>query len=706
MNLRLVFAMMLLGVSATWVFAQEDLNDQLERMTREAIRKVAPSVVQIATQGGADVVAVNSKGQVFRKALGPTTGVVVSPDGYIISSAFNFFNDPTTILVTVPGRKDAYVAKKVATDKSRMLTLLKIDAKDLVVPQSVPRKEIAVGHWSLAVGRSLDVKRDSLPSVSVGIISALGRIWGKAIQTDAKISPLNYGGPITDIEGKVQGILIPASPQGEDVTAGFEWYDSGIGFAIPFEDVLAALPRLKEGKDLSRGLLGVAMKSKDIYADAPEIGMILPESAAAKAGLKVGDVITAIDGKPVVRMAQISHLLGPKYDGDTIHLKYRRGTEEKEIQGLRLVAELKVAGQPYLGILPMRDDPKLGVEIRHVFPGSPAERAGLKEGDRIMKIEVGKTMVPFSGQKPSRVALQEFLSGQAIASDLKMEVVRKGGGKTETVSATLDALPGSTAKSDWKFPDAFPQPATLKKAREPLEAGMAKGVKGFEPKKDPAEKEPAKQEAGKIETGLMQRNTPDGEHKYYVYLDDDYDPNVSHGVVVWLHPPGRNKKEDFEEFQEAWAGLCKIHNLILVMPVSENPSGWIAGESDAVVTSLRETLSRYTVDRQRVVTHGMGVGGQMAIYLGFQNRDLIRGVATMGAVPTTVKDNVPGGRLSFFLAAGALDPLVKNIQESRTKLTDKKYSAIFREVPNRGREYLDETTQRDLVRWIDALDRL
>ena len=104
-------------------------------------------------------------------------------------------------------------------------------------------------------------RRDRPPSVSVGIISAVGRIWGKAIQTDAKISPINYGGPLIDIEGRVQGILVPASPQGEDVTAGFEWYDSGIGFAIPMEDVLAVLPRLKQGKDLKKGLLGIRMKS-------------------------------------------------------------------------------------------------------------------------------------------------------------------------------------------------------------------------------------------------------------------------------------------------------------------------------------------------------------------------------------------------------------------------------------------------------------
>ena len=91
----------------------------------------------------------------------------------------------------------------------------------------------------MAVGRTLVGQVDQMPSVSVGIISALDRIWGKAIQTDAKVSPTNYGGPLIDLYGRVQGVLVPASPQAEGETAGFEWYDSGIGFAIPLEDINA-----------------------------------------------------------------------------------------------------------------------------------------------------------------------------------------------------------------------------------------------------------------------------------------------------------------------------------------------------------------------------------------------------------------------------------------------------------------------------------
>ncbi len=122
----------------------------------------------------------------------------------------------------------------------------------LPVPEAFPKDQIRVGHWALAVGRTLSPEITDPPSVSVGIISALDRVWGKALQTDAKVSPVNYGGPLVAMDGRVQGILVPASPQSEGATAGVEWYDSGIGFAIPMDDVLKALAE-------SGGMLGFSM---------------------------------------------------------------------------------------------------------------------------------------------------------------------------------------------------------------------------------------------------------------------------------------------------------------------------------------------------------------------------------------------------------------------------------------------------------------
>jgi S1-C subfamily serine protease len=703
---------------------QEDLNDLLERGMKVAAARVAPSVVQIVTQGGADMVVTGPKGPTFRKALGPTTGLIVSPDGYVVSSAFNFVNSPTVILVAVPGQAEPYVAKSVATDRARMITLLKIDGKNLPVPPAVPRKDLHVGQWAIALGRTLDLKRAGLPSMSVGIISALDRIWGRALQTDAKVSPLNYGGPLIDIDGRVQGVLVPASPQGDGETAGFEWYDSGIGFAIPMEDIMAVLPRLKQGKDLHKGILGIRLKTPDIYGAAPVIGEVTGDSSAAKAGIKAGDVIVELEGKPVVRMAQIMHLLGPKYEGDKISLKYKRGDKVIAVNDLVLVGSLKEYAHPFLGILPLRDDPKLGVEVRFVYPKSPAERVGLKPGDRIVKLGVGAAPPqPFSGQKSGRDELFDALNQLTPGTEVKLEVVRQDK-KTDTVSATLDAMPGT--QMDEAIPLKLPEIASRKQALAPLEAGKpkakppiklkpGKAAKEPDPKTDDNPKAPPKDDApkaaGKGEPkekapmGIIKRDTGSG-NKYWLYVPEDYDPNVSYAVVVWLHPPGKHKDDDLESFIDVWEDYCKEEHFILVLPVSDKESGWVPGDSDVIREAMREVLQHYTVDRQRIVAHGMGVGGQMAIYLGFHDRDLIRGVATTGAVVTQAKENRANQRLSFYISGGDRDPLIKSIAESKTKLAERKFPAFFRSIPDRGREYFEGPVLRELVRWIDCLDRL
>src|SRR5208282_1519381 len=109
----------------------------------------------------------------------------------------------------------------------------------------------------------------------------------------------------------------------------------------------------------------------------------------------------------------------------------------------------------------------------------------------------------------------------------------------------------------------------------------------------------------------------------------------------------------------------------------------------------------YTVDTRRVVAHGMSVGGQMALYLGFNHRDLFRGVSSVGATATQIKDNVANQRLSFFLFGGKLDPIVDSIAASRTKLAERRYPAFYREMPQRGRQYLDKEGIVQMVRWLD-----
>jgi S1-C subfamily serine protease len=580
-----------------------------------------------------------------------------------------------------------------------MLTLLKLEATGLPVPPLAPKKEVEVGQWSVALGRTLDPNIASLPSISIGIISATERIWGKALQTDAKVSPVNYGGPLVDVRGRVQGVLVPLSPSGSDSTAGIEWYDSGIGFAVPMDDILRVLPRLKKGENLKAGLLGVAIQNADIYGAKPVIGQVTPGSAAAKAGIQPGDLIVAIDGKPVENMAQIKHLVGPKYDGDTVSVTLKRGDKEITLKDLKLVGSLGTFEHAFLGILPMRDDPELGVEVRHVYPDSPAAKAGLKAGDRIMKVKVGTgPLVALNGQKSGRDQLTDILNPLQPGTEVKLEVTPQGGKKNNTLTVRLDSLIDTKVGL---IPDTLPENVSFKKAREPR-VTLDRTGKVVRPEK----KEKKKEDEKEPETGLLKRINASGEHTYYVYVHDDYDPNMAHGVIVWLHPPNKGTKEDIEKFQDTWDDFCKDNQLILICPTTQNRRGWLPSESTWIIEVVKDVMGHYTVDPQRVVAHGMGVGGQMAFHLAFEARDLFRGVFTTGSVLTgQPKDNVAAQRLSFFVVAGEKDPLAKPIAENLKKLTERKFPVVRREVKDMGAQYLNEKTLKEAVRWIDSLDR-
>ncbi len=715
MPIRYVALLTMFTILGGAVRAQE-VNEQTEKAIKAAMHKVSPTIVQIETSGGTEMVGAGPGSRMLR-GTGPTTGVIVAPDGYIVSSAFNFANKPTAVFVTIPGRKERLVAKTVATDHTRMLTLIKVEATGLPVPVAVPKKEMQIGQWAIALGRTLDANVDNPPAMSIGIISALHRIWGKAVQTDAKVSPVNYGGPLIDVDGRVYGILVPANPFAEGDTAGAEWYDSGIGFAIPLEDVFAVLPRLKQGKDLRKGLLGVTPSSRDIYSGYSTVSSVAPESAAARAGVKVGDQIIEVDGKPVLNHAQVLHAMGPKYEGDVVSIKVKRGKEEKQFTNLVLTGSVTAYVIPYMGILPMRDDPELGLEVRYVFPKGPAAVAGLKPGDRIMKLAPPATagtptpLIAFAG----RDQLMGFLATQRRAK-IRLEVKRKEGGKTEAVAVTLgnfdasipDALPeNSTAKRALERPKTTPRPQVRPGTRPPGEQPRPRpGRNPMRPTTPAEQPKDSSRDPKKVEKGLVKRTNQTKDHQYWMFVPENYDPNVAHGLVIWLHAAGAGGK-DADDVRGIWEQYCEKYHLILVGPKAENDSGWVASETEFIIKTAREVIAEYTIDRQRVVVHGMGIGGQMAFYMGFNARDLVRGVATTSAVlATQPKDPVINQRLQFFIVAGGKDPLAKDIAKGQKTLADKKFPVMFRQIPEMGKQYLDQKTLDELVRWIDSMDRL
>jgi serine protease Do len=697
----------------------EDLDELQEKAIKVAVRKIAPCVVQIETQGGTELVAAGPRmpggPPGIRLGAGPTTGLIVHADGYVISSAFNFANKPQAIHVRVPGHKEAYVAEVVANDQTRMLTLLKLVGVNgkLPLPVAVPKSEMRIGQTALAVGRTLVGQVDSMPSVSVGILSALNRIWGRALQTDAKVSPTNYGGPLIDLLGRVQGVLVPASPRSEGDTAGFEWYDSGIGFAIPLEDINRVLPKMikgtaKEVVTLKRGLLGITMtqlQGQDEHSLSATISTLSPGSAAEKRGLKPGDVIKEIDGKPITSQAQLKQILGPKYAGDTVAFKILRDKKELKFD-IQLEGAIASYPQPFLGVLPLRDDPDPGVEVRYVYPGSPADKAGVKPGDRIMKIGREAPPAPLRLQPiAGRDQLLDMLESAVPGLELSFEIKRGSGKKTETLKIKLAEMPETVpGQKD------LPEKSSVKKALiKPKGVGpQAPG----QPKKE--EKKEAKKDDKKSELGLLKRTTAAADHSYWIYVPENYDPNIAHAVLVWLHPPGKNKEKDFEKFCDAWQlrYSCEDYHIILVCPKAESDrGGWTRSESEFVQEAVKAVSDSYTVDRRRIIAHGMDQGGEMAFALGFRSRGLFRGVATTGAALTgNPRDKTPGQPLSFFVVVGDKDPQREAVKETTGKLKDKKYPVIYREIKDMGRQYLDGRlgidTLEEIARWIDSFDRM
>lgn len=254
----------------------------------------------------------------FKQALGRTTGVVLTSDGWIVVSRFALHLDPSTVLVTVPGR-GTFRAERAGEDTSRGIALVKIAATGLPVPELVAPGQVQVGQWALALGRTFAIDE---PTVHLGIVSAKQRLFGRALQIDAYTSPANYGGPVVDLQGRLLGIAVPLSPSGRN--AGVEWYDSGIGFASTLHDIAPLLARMQQGHVLQRGWLGVKTDAKFLGPGA-KLAVVAEGGAAHGAGLRADDVITAVDGVAVRNGPHLQMLVNSRLGGDAVTLTVQPG---------------------------------------------------------------------------------------------------------------------------------------------------------------------------------------------------------------------------------------------------------------------------------------------------------------------------------------------------------------------------------------------
>ncbi len=379
------------------------------------------------------------RGPQIEKGLG--SGVIISPDGYIVTNN-HVVQGAIDIHVTMSNR-DVYTAKLIGTDPLTDLAVIKINATNLPSVQWGPTPELRPGELVLAFGNPYGFRF----TVTRGIISALNRPNpeadprkpGEFIQTDAAINPGNSGGALVDARGQLIGInTFLISPTGSF---------SGMGFAIPTEVAEPIVNELIKNGHVRHGLMGVTItdvtpenaKFFDMQkAEGAVVTQVNPDSAGEKAGLKTGDVITGLNGQPVTDAGELQMKVGQQQPGTTIHLQVSRNGNTTNIpvtlesmngsSGDEVAQDGNGKGRWGLGLADLTPEVRQqiqapqsvqGAVVENVRSGTPADYAGLQQGDVIVSVN----------RKPTRNASEvaQALANVPQGQDALVLVWTRGG---------------------------------------------------------------------------------------------------------------------------------------------------------------------------------------------------------------------------------------------------------------------------------------
>ena len=391
---------------STAVFAQSALPS-----FAPVIKRAAPAVVNIAVKG--TVAAPRNPffdDPGFRRFFGlppeaqprdrefrsAGSGVIVdAKNGYIVTNA-HVVKNATEITVTLMDDVELK-AEVVGTDERSDVAVLRVE--DGTLPGEMrlaDSSKLQVGDFVIAIGNPFGLQH----TVTSGIVSALGRTGINRggvedfIQTDAAINPGNSGGALVGLDGDLVGInSVILSQSGGNI---------GIGFAIPANMVRSVMEQLIESGRVNRGQLGVATlpltpefrKSLGLpdNAQGALVSQVVEGSAAARAGIEAGDVITSVRGAPIRSNAELANTIGMLKVGESVEIGLLREGKPRTVTAVLMEpAQISDASSihPALAgaeLVEVTEDSAGGVRIRSVAPGSPAAQAGLLADDRIIGV--------------------------------------------------------------------------------------------------------------------------------------------------------------------------------------------------------------------------------------------------------------------------------------------------------------------------------
>jgi serine protease Do len=361
---------------------------------------------------------------------GAGSGFIVSSDGYILTNA-HVVAQADEVTVTLTDRRE-FPAQVIGTDIRTDVAVLKIDAKDLPTVKIGDPSKLRPGEWVLAIGSPFGLEN----SATAGIVSATARaVVGETdvpfIQTDVAVNPGNSGGPLFNLRGEVVGINSMIFSR----TGGY----MGISFAVPIDVAMDVRDQLIKTGRVVRGRIGVAVQNVDAPL-ARSFGLDRPRGAlvssveeggpAARAGLKPGDVILAVNGEPVDQSAAVSRLISRQKPGQQVTLTIWRGKKEQQVKVG--IAELKepemqtAASKAAVG--KSEEGARLGLVVRPLTPeekqavdtrgnivveavSGPAARAGVQPSDIVLAINEE----PVRSVEELREAVTDLKKGDTVA---------------------------------------------------------------------------------------------------------------------------------------------------------------------------------------------------------------------------------------------------------------------------------------------------